>query len=568
MLTSTVRDIRDKATRGLYEYGKIFPYEFLLLVIKSLNANDPYIVERCLASLYGIVMAKHNALDDQGFKNNLLPRISKSLYENIFSKKNKYSTTHILIRDHAKRIILLNERHNPNTLSNLELSNISSPQNVEDINYGLFEYEEYEKVHPGPIRMDFNNYTIGRLIKGGHSYSNPPEKIQVRKEIYWRIFNLGWTEEKYQDVEKQIENSSFYARDNHDLPPVERYGKKYSWIAFYEAAGRLEDQGLLDLDEDFRLSDVHIDPSFPLPLKNKELFSDDLLGDRCLDLHSWHINGETPILDSYLLKEDTSDCNWICLDGFLSQKDIDAERDTFIFLRGFLVQNNEKDKILSRLRKQSMRGRWLPEKKENHYTYFGELYSCEESTWDNDEKLTFKENIRKVKVKKGEEGYFPNFTRSFDDGSVSMTPNYPDEIEIEQYDTVEFTVLLPVMEYSWESYHSSLNQAGSLTVLSKEIVNELGLIAPPQSMVLTDQSGNPASLHSNARSDTRTESLTFIRSDLLDKFLKSKDMSLILIAWGHRELAFQSEERKETYYAEFPDKEPQVFQQVWDYEDL
>ena len=54
---------------------------------------------------------------------------------------------------------------------------------------------------------------------------------------------------------------------------VERYGKKYSWIAFYEIAGIRDDQGLLNYHGRFhtRISDVDIDPTFPEKENNLKL---------------------------------------------------------------------------------------------------------------------------------------------------------------------------------------------------------------------------------------------------------------------------------------------------------
>ena len=57
ILTSTVRPLRDQATRALYWYGRRFPQEFFDLVMKSFTINDPYVSERMLAATYGIAMA-------------------------------------------------------------------------------------------------------------------------------------------------------------------------------------------------------------------------------------------------------------------------------------------------------------------------------------------------------------------------------------------------------------------------------------------------------------------------------------------------------------------------------
>ena len=105
LLTSTVRPLRDKATRALYWYGRRFPQVFFELVANSLTINDPYIPERMLAATYGIAMARQHDFEDASFANELLPLYGRQLYEAMFKPSAPYSTTHVLARDYARRTI-------------------------------------------------------------------------------------------------------------------------------------------------------------------------------------------------------------------------------------------------------------------------------------------------------------------------------------------------------------------------------------------------------------------------------------------------------------------------------
>ena len=67
ILTSTVRPLRDIATRALYWYGRRFPQELFELIMKSFKINDPYVSERMLAATYGIAMARQNDFEDTMF---------------------------------------------------------------------------------------------------------------------------------------------------------------------------------------------------------------------------------------------------------------------------------------------------------------------------------------------------------------------------------------------------------------------------------------------------------------------------------------------------------------------
>ena len=116
-LTSTVRALRDKATRALYWYGRRFPRAFLDLVISSLELNDPYVPERMLAATYGIAMARQHDFSDPSFVKSVLPDYGRRLYEEIFSPHAAHSTTHTLARDYARHTIDVALLHHPDLLT-------------------------------------------------------------------------------------------------------------------------------------------------------------------------------------------------------------------------------------------------------------------------------------------------------------------------------------------------------------------------------------------------------------------------------------------------------------------
>jgi hypothetical protein len=51
------------------------------------------------------------------------------------------------------------------------------------------------------IHMDFGNYTVGRLIPDRGNYdSKHPGYVAVRRQIEWRIGNLGYKKEQFENV--------------------------------------------------------------------------------------------------------------------------------------------------------------------------------------------------------------------------------------------------------------------------------------------------------------------------------------------------------------------------------
>lgn len=569
LLTSTNLNLRDKSTKALYFYGRRFPENFASLVYESLSINDPYVWERTLAALYGVVMAEHTSIVSDDFKNVILPKIARTIYDLIFSKNAHFPTSHILARDYAKRIVDISLFYHPTSLDLSEIKNITPP-----FEYGIsklldeFDYEE-EYGYSGPIRMDFSNYTIGRIVKEGGSYSNPPEKQEVRRQIYWRIFNLGWDEEYFEEAESNLSNDNYYMSRT-ERPKVERYGKKYSWIAYYEVAGVRNDLELIDRTyDDFRISDADLDPSFPVPVESNIFFKKDILGDRSISLLDWFKNGGLPSIREYLSVSDLYDNagQWICLDAFIHQVDVSSNRKSFVFIRSFIVKEEEHVEILELLSKKNLGGRTLPEKKENHYTFAGELLYFPSATHENYTNLEFEISKRKIKIKKGEEDYLPSIIYHIKNGRRTIkNKKQPEEIEKEFSEVKHFRVLMPVMEYNWEMHHSPVNKAGHTTVIAKELANSMKLNSQPQTFDLVDINNKKSSININYN-DIKDNSHHFIylRKDLLDEYLKSTKQKLVFAIWGERELSFTIDQDRTAFYQANPGLGYQVFSEIIDY---
>ena len=123
LLTSTSIEIRDRSTRTLYWYGRNCPRNLFEMTVSSLDINDPYVPERLLAVSYGVVMYfvyKEEHLEEMKW-------LVSQLYEHIFCESAKNSTTHLLARDYASKIILITRKLLPETLSEEQLADSSPP---------------------------------------------------------------------------------------------------------------------------------------------------------------------------------------------------------------------------------------------------------------------------------------------------------------------------------------------------------------------------------------------------------------------------------------------------------
>jgi hypothetical protein len=595
-LTSTVRPLKDKATRALYWFGRRFPGEFLELLIKSLDINDPYIPERMLAAAYGIAMARQYDFHDPSFVQEFLPEYGRLIYDTMFSNEAPYSTTHILARDYAKRTIDIALIHHPALLNPEERERIKPPFTEG----GIREWGESEYGKDGgltePIRMDFGNYTIGRLIEGRSNYDSEHEGYrEVLSNIYWRIYNLGYKTEHFERADEIIDFEN-QRRGRHDnRGKTDRYGKKYSWIAFYEMAGYRQDQGLLhDLYGTERISDADIDPSFPHETPDYALITRDFLGDRDTTTQDWILNGGLPDLSPYLVLKDLDGQHgpWVLLDGYINQEDPTVGRRRFTFPRGFIVDSNISEKLVERLESQDLAGRWLPEIPGDYYTFAGEIPWADTYPHNGLVELEFpigqqiEDDVEEQLViqKDGEplsnEEWLAVLERATQYASEKSTDEInpaikkvatelgydafemPQEVKRETpvYDRIE--VLIPIREYMWESYHSDVNQASKTAALAREIAEHLDLCGQPQTFDLFEKSGERATIAFHHGEKWHTyQSLIYIRKDLLDRYLGETKKELVWAIWGEREVIAKdipSEDRDQVGY--------RVFQQVVLYE--
>ncbi|OXA74274.1 hypothetical protein B0A67_00350 [Flavobacterium aquidurense] len=559
MLTVTNRDMRDHATRALYYYGRRFPMEFTELVSYSLAVNDPYVWERTLGAMYGVILAEHNNMDRK-FKEQHLKPVGQMLYSLIFSEDAPHGTTHYLARSYAAMSIETALKYFPDLLNESEQNNMRAPYKTGGIrDWGEFDYEKQKGNFNDPIYMDFSNYTIGQIVDDGRNYDDPDSKKKVRRQIYWRIFQLGWDGLIFKEMDSRIQRMEHTSRGTR--AKIERYGKKYSWIAFYELAGLRDDEGLLKNEYgDFRIINPDIDLSFPEDLKDDEskFVDTDYLGDRNRSLMEWYRSGGGADVTKYLEVKGLNGepGEWICMDGFISQEDKEIQRERFIFIRALIIKNKDLDDALLRLDKQNFRGRWLPEKRENHDCFAGEMYLFDGAVYGNYVDLSFIEDTKTYTVKKDHPDYNPQF--NFD----TFEMEYPEEIEVTKQIKKKFEILLPVMEYAFSS-DSSANSSGHRTVISKELFKKLELVNEPDTFNLKDSNNRLASQEINYNKDYNNKyNLVYIRKDLLDNFLNSKNCTLVWGIWGERNFSLGNINNMRDLHAESGLKNFPVFQSL------
>ncbi|WP_222433814.1 hypothetical protein [Pistricoccus aurantiacus] len=259
-LTSTSRSLRDVATKTLYEFACKRPSEFFRLAVEAIAVSDPYVPERMFAAAYGAALTIWSDINAVEMRE-ALPRVAREIYQAMFAPGATFPTWHALYQQYCLGIIAIARMVDPACLSEDDaayllppLSHLPSPFE----NMPQYDPTVIERAKRAAIRMDFGNYTIGRLIPGRRNYDDSnPEYQRVLPTIVSRMLVLGYDPEKFEAVDRQMNSGPRIGGDKHK---VDRYGKKYGWIAYFEMWGVQYAQGLLAEERSARPSDADIDP--------------------------------------------------------------------------------------------------------------------------------------------------------------------------------------------------------------------------------------------------------------------------------------------------------------------
>lgn len=512
-LSSTVRLLRDHATRALYWFGAGDPDALFALTIQSLSVNDPYVPERMLAACYGVAMG-YWAHPAGARVRAALPIFANTLIDRMFVPDAPHSTRHVLARDYALGLITLASRVAPGCVTGERLTYLQPPfAHLPSPFPPAAEIADAEIQGANKaIHMDFGNYTLGRLIpdRGNYDYKHPTYQ-EVRRQLEYRIVQLGYLPIRFASIDRDIGEDAWRA-ESRGRTKTDRYGKKYSWIAFFEMYGVREDEGTLpEWRAGERTSDADIDPSFPEPARVWAPPVPDPFASAPATAREWLANGPTPDY-SHLLQPDEVDGErgpWVLLDGYLEQSAKNDARRVFTFLRGAFLKGERIAGIVKVFDTREYPGNdGIPGPRDDHYTYAGEI------PWS------------------------PRF------GSDLRGPNGTAKRDIREAFVAHdgkrwlrgIPVEVPVYRFAWESYHSALNQVGGITVPAPAVCERLKLVSRRGEWDLYDSKGDLATLYRESKGDEDDfrSHLLYLRKDLAARYLKRTNQALVWLVWGER----------------------------------
>jgi hypothetical protein len=500
LLTTTDKRLRDEATYVLYEVGRAAPELLHARCIQMLDVNDSFVAEGLLAAAYGASMAAQTPGSSAA---EATIAFAGELRARIIGSDASQPTTNWLIREYAYRTTQL-AAWLSGGLFEAATDKVQPPLPAPQGPIERFERDsEGWSAMDGAFRMDFSNYTIGHLFHDRANYQDDHELfIEVTGEIRARVAALGWSEERFGEIDRSI--GAREVTRGQDPQKVERYGKKYSWIAYFEAAGRLSDDCRLEaaLGETGRLSDMPIDPSFPtgaasLPFELEPWVS------RAGEDRDWILAGEVQIPDQ-LLQTDAfgEDERWIGVDGFLLHQPGDTERKVFCFLRGILALEGW-ESVEEKIAADGVDNDLVPRSPSDYYCFAGE------APWSPT---------------------FDAFNTDADGGAR------PDVTRLGRHFEEGPEVELLGVDFSWESYHSVLNEVEVGTFPGKEFARSAGLRRRPDHSEFETEDGRLGAVSVRVSQDGWRGHLLYVREDLLKTYVTARGGDWGWVVWGEREM--------------------------------
>lgn len=548
VLTTVVRRDRDLATKALVLIGERFPDVLFAHAVVTLDFNDPYVPERMLAAAYGTTLSLVDSDKMPDFKNHL-GGFALMLYRQIFAPPAQHGTHHTLMRDYALGIIEVAQRAGCLELPKISAQHLSRPfPSIRSSFAGISKPDPAVTEAIGhAIQMDFGNYTIGRLIPYRSNYDHKhPEYVRVRSMIERRMFDLGYREQLFKDVEHDLGRNSWRSKDEHK---VDRYGKKYSWIAYFEMWGERDAQRKLpDWKQDYRTSDCDVDPTFPKHPPDWSPPIPDLFGEPRASTEEWVGSGYTPDWRSLLVVSEINghQGEWVLVDGYVNGDDQAHDRHLWGFLRGAFVARTDVETLRRKYDEVAFLGNdRIPEPASEHYVYGAEpghrkiyghsLYQAN-GRYRRQTTRAFDQYV---------EDPGPPQRRSFTlkIASTAKAGSTIEEESLHEFDIPNRRLVpgvrleLPTIKFAWESYHSVHNDFSGFSLPAPSLIQRLGLFCRDREIDFFDANRQPATLfrESGDGCEGSRHELLYVRADLLRRYLAETRQVLVWFNWGERD---------------------------------
>lgn len=286
LLSSVNGAVRDSATKVI-SLILIKKPELIEDFLKSFeNVSDLYIRERLYAAVFGAIV---KIKDYQ-----IIESTAKFIYETIFHQDEV--VPNVLLRDYARQLIEL--ALSKGLCEYIDPKLITPPYNShwynfqftnDDVDSCVKKYESIGRDEGNSVYRirssmtteygrgtgaygDFGRYIFGSRVSLWNNQFNDQDLSNI---AFKRIFEIGFSPELHADFDNT--QASNYDRHNHS---IERIGKKYQWIAYYEVLAKLADnfqiyEERIFYDEDYQVYQEQYHDRLMSSLASFEWDSDD-----------------------------------------------------------------------------------------------------------------------------------------------------------------------------------------------------------------------------------------------------------------------------------------------------
>lgn len=425
--------------------------------------------------------------------------------------------------------VMISEKSDSDLLKDL-LKNKDIQEIIDSIDLDIEETEsEEQEKHRDPYQteeelkaqftstLEKSDAEYFRWLKGsgkGKEKISAFSRKMAQRWVLNRVFELGWEKKLFDEFDSQYAKRGRSSR-NHK---IERIGKKYQWIAYFELLSHLSDNyhflgdsyaekqevykgpwqlWIRDIDPSMLLKGCHDD--FPKFKQNNKLtwwrnYNFDLTEKSDDEKKCW-LKDETNIPDLELIfrpKNDEDNKRWIVPHSFMTWDDdyatVVLRRSTWIKVDSYIVKNKDVKSILRKLHNQDLRNDATSSSSTRHQIFFKEVPWHESCNYED--------------VSLEDDWYYTNsiFGETKD---ISIT-------------------------YDWEGSRedSSIDKPITITMPSATLMNGLKLQPTKDYYNWYDESGNLVYFNPSF-AYKKGASIPLVNEELFTKWLQENDLNVI-----------------------------------------
>ena len=387
------------------------------LLSQFIDVNDPYILEGLLSATYGALKHSDNLND--------LPELGDFVYEAIFDvQDDKEVYPNILVRKYAKLIVetaLFNKPEHFESHLKTIMENITPPYNTsfpEKLPSNQEIDEKYTtSAHKTILRSmtteygrgiggygDFGRYTFESAFHRWRYYQDSKPVHIVNADLLSNYAcELVFDKYGYDAKKHEAFDDTTYRYNNRSENRIERIGKKYQWLAFFEMLARVMDNfqapierygenspmAWIDNFDEFSLPKVEISLQ---PRNKTHLFVNETKQIPkliyTLDWNKSHSDwisddSDLPQIQSLIEFEIDSE-PWLVLQRYVDFNEPrnfgelkNNEKRLWLQIRSYFIPSKGINKSLEWLKSQNFSGRWMPESSERYETNLTKFFEAE-----------------------------------------------------------------------------------------------------------------------------------------------------------------------------------------------